>query len=380
MALIYLEGNIPNSGYARIQVDDGVVAAADMEPERPGAAVLSPGLIDIQLNGFAGIDFSDPQLEPEIAIGVLPHLFRTGVTSFCPTLVTNSRKNLLRNFRVMEQARTARLFRLATPCYHLEGPYLSPEGARGVHDPSLMHSPDWSEFEEIQNAANGNIGIVTVAPELPGAIDFIERAAASGVVVAIGHTDAVPEQIHAAVAAGARLSTHLGNGCPQMLDRHSNPLWAQLAREELSASIICDTFHLPADVVKVVRGMKGPKGTILITDATHAAGMPPGRYRIVGTELELLPNGKLIKADGACLGGSALGMDRAVALYMQLSGAPLAEALASATHSPAKLLEGRGLCAEIAPGEPANLILAHYRPEGLAVEATWLRGEEVYHA
>jgi N-acetylglucosamine-6-phosphate deacetylase len=269
-------------------------------------------------------------------------------------------------------------FAAAAPCYHLEGPYLSPGPSKGVHNPAWMRPPDWSEFEELQEAAGGNIGIVTLVPELSGALEFITRAYQAGVVAALGHTDCSPQQIHAAVEAGARLSTHLGNGCAQMLDRHANPLWAQLARDELSASIICDTFHLPPDLVKVILRMKGIDRCLLVTDASHVATLTPGRYSLVGAEIELLPEGKVIKSDGACLAGSALAMNRAVALFMRLAGASLGDALRAATRTPATLLGRPGVCARVAPGEYANLLLARHRPDGLEVVATYLGGEEVY--
>ena len=380
LASIYLDGNLPGRGYARIEIQrDRIREVSIAGGERPGAPLLSPGLADIQLNGFAGVDFSDPELEPEAAWSVLPHLWKTGVASFCPTLITNSQDRLLRNLRVLEAARKAsRRFAQAVPCYHLEGPYFPPGNARGVHDPALMRPPDWRLFQELQEAAGGNIGIVTLAPEVPGALDFIHRARSAGVIVGLGHTEASPEQIHRAVEAGAELSTHLGNGCPQLIDRHANPLWAQLAADRLSASLICDTFHLPPDLVKVIVRMKGTGRCILITDATHVATLRPGRYSIVGTEIELLPNGKVIRADGACLGGSALAMNRAVPLFMQLSGLGLEEALRAATRNPARLLRREGMCAELAPQQPANVLRAQYHPEALQVEALFLGGDEVY--
>jgi N-acetylglucosamine-6-phosphate deacetylase len=347
--------------------------------ERPEEPALSPGLVDIQLNGFAGVNFSDPGLEPETAISVMPQVWKSGVTAFCPTLITNSREMFIRNFRVLEKARAAdRHFARATPCYHLEGPYLSPGMSRGIHDPIWMHAPDWDEFQAFQEAAGGHIGIVTIAPEHPGATAFIERACDAGVVVAIGHTDGTPEQIHAAVDAGARLSTHLGNGCAQTIDRHANMFWPQMTRDELSASIICDTFHLPGDLVKVILRTKGIERTILITDASHLAMLPPGFYSMVGTDLELLPNGKVIKVDGSCLGGSAIRMNQVVARFMKLSGASLEDALLASTTNPARLLNRESVCAKVEPGAPASLLLSRQAGDELEVLATWQDGEEVY--
>lgn len=382
MSAHFITGNLPRRGYARVELRNGTIAAVEiLGDERPEEPTLSPGLVDIQLNGFAGVNFSDPELTPETVVQVLPQIWKSGVTSFCPTLITNSRQMFVRNFRVLEEARAADArFARTTPCYHLEGPYLSPGNSRGIHDPAWMHAPDWDEFAEFQEAAGGNIGIVTIAPEHPGAIAFIERASAEGIVVAIGHTDGTPEQIHAAVDAGARLSTHLGNGSAQMMDRHANPFFPQLTRDELSASIICDTFHLPADLVKVILRAKGIARTILITDASHLAMMPPGRYSMVGIELDLLPNAKVVKADGSCLGGSAIRMNQVVARFMSLSGASLADALIAATRNPARLLNHADVCAVVEEGAPAHLLLSRQAGDELEVLATWQAGEEVYHA
>jgi len=376
-----IQGNIPGRGFFRLAIDrsSGAISALQaLGPQRDQAPFLAPGLIDIQLNGFAGIDFSAPDLEPERALAVLEPLWRTGTTSFCPTLITNTPERLSRNFSILEQARRADpRFARSVPCYHLEGPYLSPE-ARGVHAAELLRLPDWDEFSEWQEDAGGHIGILTLAPELAGAVELTGRAWRAGVVVGLGHTVATPEVIHAAVRAGAELSTHLGNGCPQTLDRHRNPLWAQLNLDPLSASIICDGFHLPPDLVSVIYRLKRPGRCILITDATHVATLPPGRYTLVGTEIELLPDGKVIRADGGSLGGSSLAMNRAVSVFMRLAGAGLDEAIAAATYNPARLLRRPGLCAALVPGQPANIMRFRPAEEGLKIEAVYLAGEEVW--
>ena len=243
-----------------------------------------------------------------------------------------------------------------------------------------MRWPDWGEFQELQEAAEGHIGIVTLAPELPGAGDFIRHACASGVLVAVGHTDASPEQIHQAVEAGARLSTHLGNGCPEMMHRHQSPLWAQLAIAELSASIICDGVHLPPDLVNVILRSKTIDRCILITDAVLAATMPPGRYRSLDTEIELLPNNKVVVAGGKMLAGSAASLNHVVDVFRRFTGVPLLDALTAATANPARLLGADGLCSGIAEGQPANLFL--FRPESpdLGIAKVFLGGEQVFSA
>jgi N-acetylglucosamine-6-phosphate deacetylase len=373
--------NIPGGGFARVVVADGVIQAVErLGPQRDGKAWLAPGFLDSQLNGFAGVDFSDPELEPEQAIGVLPALWATGVVGFCPTLVTNSEAALIRSFRVLEAARGADpRFGAAVPCYHLEGPYIAPE-ARGIHAPQFLRAPDWEEFCRLQDAAGCHIGIVTLAPELPGALELIRRLDAAGVIAAIGHTVAGPAAIHAAVEAGARLSTHLGNGCPQILDRHENPLWAQFTNDALFAGVICDGFHLPADVLQVIVRTKGVERCILTTDATHVATLPPGRYSLVGTPIDLLPDGKVVRADGGCLGGSALTMPAAVAGFRALAGVTMHEALLCSAATAARLLRKPGLCANVEPGQPANLVSFRWDEAGVRVASTLVAGRKVFPA
>ena len=375
-----ISANIPGRGLAQIEIHEGrissVRASGPTDPEEP---FVSPGFVDVQLNGFAGVNFSDPGLNPEKAISILPAVWKTGVTSFCPTLITNSPELLRQNLRILEEARAqdAR-FAQTVPGYHLEGPYLSPGGARGCHNPKLMQHPNWDEFMSLQEAAAGKIAVVTLAPELPGALDFIRRARAAGLTVALGHTDAMPEQIQRALEAGANLATHFGNGCSELIHRHQNPLWAQLASEELNVSLICDGFHIPPDLVRVVFRVKGINHCILITDAVHVTGLPPGRYTLVGREIELLPSGEVVTLDRQSMAGSALSMNRAVMVFAKFAGAALSEALQAAATNPGKLLRRDGICTDLVAGQPANLALFRTEPDALRVGTVLLRGEQVY--
>jgi len=375
-----LEGNISGVGCAKIEVTGEQISAVSIR----GAASaelpsISPGFVDIQVNGFAGVDFSSPDLDAEKAISVLPAIWSTGATSFCPTLITNSLPALARNFNVLEKA--ARMnpdFAHAVPCYHLEGPYISPLGSHGAHDPQWVRPPNWDEFLELQRAAGGRIGIVTLGPELPGAEDFIRKAHSAGVIVAISHTDGGPDDIHRAAAAGATLNTHLGNGCPEYLHRHKAPLWAQLAIESLHASIICDGFHLPPDVVKVIVAVKGIDKVILITDAVHVAQLPPGKYTLVGTDIELLPSGQVVRADRVSMAGSALAMNRGVAVFLKFAECTLASAIQAATANPAHLLRRTTICSQVAAGQPADLVVFRQEPDTLKIERVISRGRCVY--
>ena len=260
----------------------------------------------------------------------------------------------------------------AIPCFHLEGPYISPvDGPRGAHPSQHVRPPDWDEFCRLQDAAQGRIRLATLAPEWEGAISFIERAAKSGVVVAIGHTAAGGEQIRDAIAAGARLSTHLGNGAHALLPRHSNYIWEQLAADELLASIICDGHHLPPAVVRCLVRVKSPARTILTCDASSLAGLPPGRYCEWEQELEVRPEGKIVVPGTDYLAGSWSFTDHCVGKVIQFAGVTLRDAVDMASARPRELL---GLPPQlIEPGHPAHLVLFDWQSgENLVVKATFV--------
>src|SRR5215470_4237085 len=274
---------------------------------------VSPGLIDIQINGYDGVDFNDPDTGADQIAAAARKLWRTGVTAFCPTIITDSfdriSKCISNLIRTVDQSPE---FARAMIGIHVEGPYISPEdGPRGAHPKRHTRAPDWTEFQKWQDAARGRIRIVTLSPEWPGAIDFIERAAASGVVVAIGHTAATPSQITDAARAGARLSTHLGNGSHAKIDRHPNYIWEQLANDELWANFIVDGHHLPPSVVKCFLRSKGVARSIIITDSIAAAGKPAGRYFLGNVEVEVTPERRVNLPGTPYLAGSVLDIHEA---------------------------------------------------------------------
>ena len=375
-----IEANIPGQGYSRISLADGRIAQVErIGPEEQSAPYCSPGFVDLQINGFAGIDFSSPDLDEAALARILPTLWSTGTTSIFATLITNTLEQLARNFRQLEQARkSVPGFAETVPGYHLEGPYMSPGPSRGVHNPDLMRLPDIAEFERLQDAAGGNIRVLTVAPERPGALELIRHASRHGVVVALGHTDGGAGDIHQAAAAGAALNTHLGNGSPQMMHRHQAPFWAQLADDRLAACIICDGFHLPPEIVSIIHRTKGLANCILVTDAVHVAMLPPGRYSLVGKEIELLASGQVVAADGKSLAGSVATLGQCVCTFMNMTGVALPDAMELATTRPARFFPGLSICHGFTPNEPANFILFAHRDGKIVVETTLLHGKPVY--
>ena len=181
---------------------------------------LAPGLIDIQINGYMGVDFSGPNLTVEAVKKATKALWRVGVTSYFPTIITSDFSLMKKNFAILAKAMEDKEIGNSIPGFHLEGPYISPiDGYRGAHLKKYTREPSWEEFLELQNAAKNNIILITVAPELDGAIPFIKKIVDSGVMVSLGHHNGSASQIKDAVNAGARMATHLGNGCANMINQ-----------------------------------------------------------------------------------------------------------------------------------------------------------------
>ena len=290
-----------------------------------------PGLFDLQVNGFGGIDFNSPALTADGLAEALERQRATGVTRCLPTLITSRFDEFAASARVLARSRDA-----AVAGLHMEGPYLSPEdGARGAHRRDCIMDASIDDFQRRQEAADGRIVVVTIAPEVTGAIALIEHLVSAGVRVSIGHTAATPPQIADAIAAGATLATHVGNGCAQMLPRHPNPIWELLAADGVTASLIVDGHHLPPSTVRAMVRAKGTARTILVTDAIAAAGCRPGRYAVGDVACELGEDGRVSLPGTPYLAGSGLTMDRAIANTVRFTGLPFAEVVAMASTRPA---------------------------------------------
>jgi N-acetylglucosamine-6-phosphate deacetylase len=313
-----------------------------------------PGFFDLQVNGFAGIDFNAPDLTSDRLAEALQKQRQTGVTRCLPTLITSSFDHFARNARIIAGSDDPAIIGI-----HMEGPYLSPEdGPRGAHERQHVTTADRDDFERRQGAAGGRIVLVTLAPEVPGALALIEHMVESGVKVAIGHTGGTPRQVEDAIAAGATLATHLGNGCAQMLPRHPNVIWTLLAADLVTATIIVDGHHLPAATVKAMVRAKGVGRTILVTDATAAAGCGPGRYSIGGVVCESGEDGRVSLPGTPYLAGSSLTLDRAVANTARFTGLPIEAVLPMASTNPASYLGTT----------KAGTVTAEWDPERAALE------------
>ena len=290
-----------------------------------------PGFVDLQVNGFAGIDFNSAALRAEDVHRACAAIRATGVTRFLPTLITSALEPFAYLARTIVDTDDP-----AIAGIHLEGPYISPEdGPRGAHPRAHVIAASRDDFARRQEAARGRIVLVTIAPEAPGALPLIEDLAAGGVRVAIGHSAATPEQIRDAVHAGATLSTHLGNGCAATLPRHPNIIWEQLASDDLHASFIVDGHHLPAATVKAMVRAKSPARTILVTDAMAAAACGPGTYRIGDVFVDVASDRRVSLSGTPYLAGSALTMPEAIGNAVRFTGLRLEDVLPMATTTPA---------------------------------------------
>lgn len=271
-------------------------------------------LFDLQVNGFAGIDFQKLDVSAAHLHRACRALRRHRTCHILLTLITDEISSLEEKFARFEAMRTEDpLIRDTVVGYHLEGPFLSPRpGFHGAHRPDLMRPPDWRTFAQLQRAANGRIRLVTIAPEWKGSPRFIARAASEGVLVAIGHSDANVEQIDAAARAGLSLCTHLGNGCPAELHRHDNIVQRLLARDDLVACVIPDGIHLPTHVLRTILRVKPRNKIVLTTDCMAAAGAPPGRYSLQDEVFEVSRDRVVRKPGSSNFAGSALTLDRGV--------------------------------------------------------------------
>lgn len=320
------------------------------------AGFIAPGLIDLQVNGFFGHDLNDGRVTADTVAALTVALRRHGIITFVPTLITAPGEAIASALAAIAAARKADpLVAHAIPYLHLEGPWLSPDdGPRGAHPRDQIRPPDLAEFDRWQQACGGLVGMVTLSPHWPDSAEAIRALVAKGVHVSIGHTDASPAQIVAAIDTGARLSTHLGNGAAAMLPRHPNFIWTQLADDRLTAMFIADGHHLPAETFKAMLRAKSLSRAILVSDATALAGMAPGTYdQPIGGKVELSADGRLSLAGTPYLAGAALPLPDMVARAVSIGEIGLADALSLATVNSGRFVGGRG---RLEVGADADLI------------------------
>ena len=347
-----------------------------MEPESP-KTYIAPGLVEVQINGYMGVDFAGEDLTLDGVRKATKALWKEGITTYFPTLISSPHKRLKENFTVLSNALNDSEVGASIPGFHLEGPYISPEdGYRGAHLKKNVRKPDWDEFMEYQSAANNGIKLITVAPEEEEAIPFIRKCVERGVVVALGHTAASADVIQNAADAGASMSTHLGNGCANMIHRHHNPIWPQLADDRLTPSIIVDGHHLTREEVQSFYKAKGAGNLILVSDALDLAGLQPGEYERGGRTLRLTEEVvRFPKIDG--LAGAASPISTCVRNMLEFTRCSLKEAIQMASTNPARKFDLDDI-GEISQGKRADLILFTMEEGKMVIQKTIVAGKVVY--
>ncbi len=362
-------------------VEDGFIKeiSRSVEGEEEPKYYLAPGLIDHQVNGYLSHSFIGDGLDHDGLKEITEGFWEKGITTYLPTLTTQTGEVLLKSFENIAQLlEDDEHLAQSIPGFHLEGPFISPEaGYRGAHNLEWIRDPNWEEFEKWYSASGNRIIEVTIAPELEGAMDFIRKCREKDIVVAIGHTAALTDDINEAIEMGATVSTHLGNGCANTIHRHHNPLWPQLADDRLTASIIVDGFHLTREEVRTFFKAKGPENTVLVSDLTRLSGMPPGRYEDFGQELVMTEEGAIMLLSENVLAGASFLITRGIENVIKFTGCTLGQAIDMATKNPARLLNlhDRG---EIAVGKRADLILFEFQDGLLDVKKTLVGGDVVF--
>jgi len=376
-----ISGYLPNSDYVTITFKKGIIAEIKKsEPATGAKQYISAGLIDTQVNGWAGVSFSEADLSTDKVNKITEALWKEGVTTYFPTLITIGHERMVENLKVMASATKNKNYKSATPGFFLEGPYISPDdGFRGAHNKDHIRNPSWSEFSQYIKASDNKIAMIGVAPEKEGAMHFIDQCIKNDIYVSLVHHNASASEVNEAVNRGATVSTHLGNGCANMIHRHNNPLWSQLSNDGLVPSIIGDGHHLRPEEINTFYKVKGIDNIFLVSDATKLSGMPPGIYNWAGNEVEMTESGMLKIAKLGVLAGASFPIRTGIINVMKFTGCSLEEAVTMATKTPAKVfgLEDRG---EIKVGLRADFAVFSLEKDQLKVHKTYVGGQMVYAA
>jgi N-acetylglucosamine-6-phosphate deacetylase len=345
-----------------VLVDDGIVRALGTRETLAIPAgyrevalanhILAPGYVDIHIHGGAGRDVMEAT--PEALAQIERHLARTGVTSYVPTTVTASENTTLRALEGLAKAIGApREDGRARPVgIHLEGPFIS-HAKRGVHPPEHITTPSLKLFQRFYDAAQGQVRLMTIAPELPNAEELISEASRRGVTVSVGHSDATLAETNAGIRAGARHATHTFNAMRPFDHRAPGILGAVLTSNEVSAEIIADGVHVAPEVIKLFLDAKGRDRAVLVTDAISATGMPDGNYQLGAFTVQV---SKGVASLEGKLAGSLLTLDRAVRNVMRFAGWSLTDSVRLATANPARTI-GLTDCGSIQTGARADFVI-----------------------
>lgn len=379
-----VRGRLPQGGApVDVVVFDGrvqSVAPAGVGPVDFGSAEswLTPTLFDIQVNGAGGVTLQGEQVTVDDVVALTRYLAQRGVSCWVPTLITGPLDAMEHGCRVLAEAMQHPEVAGAVPGIHLEGPWISPDdGPRGAHPAAHVRPPAAADFDRLNRAAGGGLLYVTLSPSWPGAPEFIQMLSWNAITISLGHHDATAEEIHAAALAGARLCTHLGNGLKPTINRHFNPLWPQLADDRLAAALIADMHHVPPDFLQTVVRVKGPRNTLLVSDAVEITGCAPGPYTLFGADVDLREDRRICLRGTELLAGSGSMLLEGVfnlAAHTELS---LAQAFACASQVPARLLGVRRGYAPPRVRRLADFLVVDVTDGTPRVQAAFIDGRKV---
>lgn len=361
-----------------VVIEDGIIAGiasraqTELPPCRhldfPGCT-LAPTLFDIHIHGSVGRDVMEATPEAFAAIGGF--LARNGVGAYLPSTVTMPIDATLKSLEGMAKLIGSRDFGARPLGIHIEGPFLSPH-KKGAHPEHLLQTPSVELFDRMWQASEGNLRLMTIAPELPNALDVIARAVSLGVRASIGHSDAKADEAKAGIRAGAASCTHTFNAMRNFDHKASGILGEVLTNDELFGELICDGFHVDRPAVNIYWRCKGPDRAILITDALTAAGMPDGNYKIGELDVQVI-GGKCI-IDEHTLAGSVISLDHAVRNFIAFTGAPLDQATRLASRNPARMIGLDSEIGSLAEGRAADINVLNANNE---LVQSFQRGQQI---
>lgn len=366
--------DVRDGKYKRVTVENGYIKNIELLGEKENNDYLSVGFTDMQVNGFLGIDYSGENLTVEDIAKLNDALVKKGTLHHVPTIITNSKERIIENLKIIAQAvKENEFLRASIVGIHVEGPFIAQkDGPRGAHDPLFVRDPSVEEVKEWQAAANGLIKIITIAPEKKGAVEFTKEVSKMGINVAIGHCEPTDEELDAVIEAGARLSTHLGNGSSALLPRLKNHIWKQLADDRLTTGIISDGFHLPKSVLLADYRTKGIDKLVLVSDVALLGGLKPGLSKWGNIDVEICADGHLALPSTSLLAGAGHLLDWDLRVFREATGCTLKEAIQCVTDNPSKVLGVK--VSAIKVGEKADLIQFEEGQERIVLKA-WALGD-----
>ena len=348
--------------HVRIHHSDGVITKVETLKPSTDRAYLTPGLVDLQVNGYAGIDINADNVEADDIRALVHHLWHEGITQFLPTIITGSHTRMIQSLQAINEACADATIRQTIPGIHFEGPFISPhDGARGAHPKQHVRPPDIDEVDDWLQQTEVPIKLVTLSPEWDNAPVFIEALVEREITVCIGHTQASSKDLNEAIAAGATVATHLGNGIAASINRHENPIWTLLARDDVTITVIADNRHVPRDMLTVMMRAKPASKRIIVSDTTAPAALAPGNYAFAGQEVTVSPEGHITLTDTPYLAGAGHPLALGIKTLVEQAGVSLPEAVTAATITPAQLI-GQEAAALLAPGQPATFTIFDQLP------------------